>query len=975
MGKASRRKKESRCFQKEKYSSVAQCNTVTTLFIEEMTIARNLKRQGNYDQSYLKYKELDIKYPDDPDLLSAWAKTVASLGKFSEAISLFERAQSLYKLKGDSYYLHCEMHINELLQAEDSEDFCEYMQGISGNSAWSYPKCSEQHLNKDSVVTGIDNELLRLQVNLADEEFFERCTLMFREECQGPEHYDVAVSLNNLALLLQKRCNYGEAEPLFRRSLEILGEKLGTENPEVIGIMYNLAGILVDLGYYADAEALYRRSLATQEKVLGPEHHDVAKTLNNLANLMYKLDNFAEAASLYRRSFAILEKHKGVDLSLMAASLNNLANLSCRLGNYVEAESLYRRSHEMTEKQLVSEYSDAAHSLSNLANMMANLGNYAEAESLYRRSLSVTEKQRGPEHPYVADGLEDLAIYLCIHGNYAEAEHLHRRSLAIREKQLGAEHTNVAQSLIRLANLMAMTKRTFAAILIAKRAVNIMQKVRQNVSSISSEQLRSFDNTIESFYDILANLLIKTGRYGEAEYVMGMLKEKERFELLRRDRVIDIPKLSIGYNDAEAPLIERFDVLSASLFEHGQRQDALKKIKQPTLEQKQELVGIKQQLEEIRREFNQFLDSLNDALPPRDVTQVDKDSNFLIDLTDASPGTAAITTVTSEHTFHTVLATPYGRTAFSAEYRGEDIAKKVLRFRELLKEIDSDEYLSIAQELYDIIIRPMEKELQSGDITTLYWMLNGALRLLPLAALHDGEQFLLEKYRTISITTSSKIGAMPREQWNCLGMGVTREYAGHLALTSVKEELENIISMENTNGVIPGDILLDEQFTCEAMEEYLEDGYKAVHIASHFELNPINETLSYLLLGDGSKIRMDELSCKNRMFKGVDLVVFSACSTGLGTASTRGREVDSIGNLAETQGAKTVLATLWPVEDKSTSMLMREFYRFREGGMTIVEALQQAQLALLNGNIKSGDGHDFTHPYFWAPFILIGNGG
>jgi CHAT domain-containing protein len=75
------------------------------------------------------------------------------------------------------------------------------------------------------------------------------------------------------------------------------------------------------------------------------------------------------------------------------------------------------------------------------------------------------------------------------------------------------------------------------------------------------------------------------------------------------------------------------------------------------------------------------------------------------------------------------------------------------------------------------------------------------------------------------------------------------------------------------------------------------------------------------------------------------------------------------------QGAKTVMATLWPVEDKSTSILMREFYRLRESGMTKAEALQQAQLVFLNGLLSSDDGHDFTHPYFWAPFILIGNGG
>jgi CHAT domain-containing protein len=319
------------------------------------------------------------------------------------------------------------------------------------------------------------------------------------------------------------------------------------------------------------------------------------------------------------------------------------------------------------------------------------------------------------------------------------------------------------------------------------------------------------------------------------------------------------------------------------------------------------------------------------------------------------------------------MVTPYGRKPFSTDIKAVDITAKVLKFRELLKDPENTGYLPIAQELYDIIIRPMEQELSANGISTILWMLTGALRLLPLVALHDGKQFLLENFCNVCITTISKIGRTEHEPWNGLGMGVTKEHEGHPPLPAVKEELEGIIRQNGTDGIIPGEILLDGHFTRQAMESFLDGGYKAVHFASHFELNPVNETLSYLLLGDGSKIRMDELRCSIRLFKGVDLVAFSACSTGLGTASTKGREVDGIGYLGERQGAKTVLATLWPVEDKSTSMVMREFYRLREEGMTKAKALQQAQLCLLNGKITSEDGHDFTHPYFWAPFILIGN--
>ncbi|AJY69788.1 hypothetical protein RW64_09375 [Geobacter sulfurreducens] len=399
------------------------------------------------------------------------------------------------------------------------------------------------------------------------------------------------------------------------------------------------------------------------------------------------------------------------------------------------------------------------------------------------------------------------------------------------------------------------------------------------------------------------------------------------------------------------------------------------KIKDRTPEQNQAFKTVRDQIHRINIKFSEFLDSLHESLPSSEISQMERDSYGLINMAEAAPSTVAVTTVTAEDAFHTILGTPRGRMAFSGEYRAEDIATKVLTFREIIKDIESRDFLPLARELYNIIIRPMEQELLAGDITTVLWMLNGPLRLLPIAALYDGKQYVVEKFRNVCITSMSKIGPSSQEHWNGLGMGVTREHKGHTPLPSVKDELEGIIAKDNTPGIIPGEILLDEAFTRESMEEYLAKGYKAVHIASHFELNPANETSSYLLLGDGSKVRMDELRCNPRLFKGVDLVAFSACSTGLGTASTRGREVDSLGYLGELQGANTVLATLWPVEDKSTSMLMREFYRLRETGLTKAEALRQAQLALLKGKFKSPDGHDFTHPYFWAPFILIGNGG
>ncbi len=815
-------------------------------------------------------------------------------------------------------------------------------------------------------------------VRYAEAESFCERSLAIREKMLGSGHPDIINSNYFLAKIFTATARYASAESIFQQTLSIREQQLGLDAPEVADNLDRLAIICDETGRYNEAEQYYRRALSIREKAIEPNHSAIAASLNNLAMVYFEIALYAEAEIYLQRSLEIRLNSSCPDQVNVAHCLHNLAVIFQATNRYVEAENFNLRSLAIKEKLRGADHPDTATTLINLASVYSATNRQAEAEHYYQRALAINEQKLGLDHPETAATLNNLAAFLLKTGRFAEAEQYCQRALKIKEQKFGSDHPSIALCLNTLAQLSAKNKNMDVAILLKKRSINIFQKVRQNVSGIAKEALFSFDKSIADDYDELAEMLINAGRYGEAEFVMGMLKEKEQFELLRRDRQTDIATRTISYNYDEAQLVVRFDELGTSLSALGKQEESLKQVKDRTPKQNQELTEVREQLKKVNREFSEFLDNLHEALPPREVTQIDQDSYKLINMTDSDANTVAVSTVTAEDSFHTIMATRHGRKAFSADHKAVDIGIKVLKFRELLLDREDSAHrdrIALSQELYDIIIRPMEEELLSGGYTTILWMLNGVLRLLPLAALHDGKKFVLEKFRNVCITTNSTIGQQSHVNWNGLGMGVTLKHDGHPALEGVKEELEGIISMDRPTGVIPGDILLDEAFTRDAMESHLKGGYKAVHIASHFELNPANETMSYLLLGDGSKIRMDELRCMPTLFKGVDLVAFSACSTGLGTASTKGRMVDGIGYLGEMQGAKTVMATLWPVEDKSTSMLMREFYRLREAGMTKAEALQQAQLCLLNGKITSEEGHDFTHPYFWAPFILIGNGG
>ena len=196
------------------------------------------------------------------------------------------------------------------------------------------------------------------------------------------------------------------------------------------------------------------------------------------------------------------------------------------------------------------------------------------------------------------------------------------------------------------------------------------------------------------------------------------------------------------------------------------------------------------------------------------------------------------------------------------------------------------------------------------------------------------------------------------------------------------------------------------RLTAAAMRTALRQHYPVVHIASHFQFRPGNETASFLLLGDGSRLPLSEIKTWPNVFAGVDVLTLSACDTAMGNATADGKEIEGLGVLAQRQGAKAVVATLWPVADASTTMLMQEFYRGRatHAGLPKIEALQQAQLALLHGQkppelamvheprgllTPVADHSDskvpalphftpdprapYAHPFYWAPFILIGN--
>ena len=280
----------------------------------------------------------------------------------------------------------------------------------------------------------------------------KRC-LAIAEKALGPDHPNVAASLNNLGLLYYSLGDHAKAEPLLKRSLEIYEKVRGPDHPHVATSLNGLAELYRDLGDYARAEPLYKRAIAIDERAYGPDHPDVARDLNNLGLLYYSLGNYLKAEPLFKQALAIREKALGGEHPAVATSVNNVGAVYGELGEYRKAEQLHKRALAIDEKVYGPDHPRVARDLNNLGQIYCSLGDYPKAEPLYKRALAIYVKTYGPEHLTVATSLNNLGVLYLSLEDYPKAEPLFKQALVIWENALGPNHPHVALSLNNLGYL------------------------------------------------------------------------------------------------------------------------------------------------------------------------------------------------------------------------------------------------------------------------------------------------------------------------------------------------------------------------------------------------------------------------------------------------------------------------------------------------------------------------------------------
>lgn len=271
---------------------------------------------------------------------------------------------------------------------------------------------------------------------------------------------------------------------------------------------------------------------------------------------------------------------------------------------------------------------------------------------------------------------------------------------------------------------------------------------------------------------------------------------------------------------------------------------------------------------------------------------------------------------------------------------------------------------SLSRRVYDWLIRPAERDLAENKIKTLVFVLDGALRNVPMASLYDGKDYLVSKY-AIALSPGLQLfdpKPLPRKELQALTAGLTQARLGFPALPNVERELKEIKSQVGTS------VLLNQQFTSQALEKQMKSlPFKVVHLATHGQFSS-NLGKTFIVAWD-KQIKVNELSNflflrKSNSKEAVELLVLSACQT----ASGDNRAALGLAGVAVRAGARSTLASLWNVDDESTSILMSQFYQelAKTPNISKALALRHAQLALLQNP-------QYQRPRFWAPYVLVGN--
>ncbi|MCU0315084.1 MAG: CHAT domain-containing protein [Fimbriimonadaceae bacterium] len=696
---------------------------------------------------------------------------------------------------------------------------------------------------------------------------------------------------------------------------------------------------------------------------------------------------------------------------LKGAAYTNLGALYLREGQNKEAIDMFTKA--LAEDLKVGNPLDLSMSYSHLGSAYARSGQLDKALENHQEALRLAEGTATPH---------SLAL---IYNNLGESYYLAQQPQLSREHFQTALRYTLVDSRIDLrstilSNLMVLesAEAPSLAIVYGKKSVEDLQTIGGSLLSMDLAARRKYRDSVSKTYKYLSSLLISQGRFMEAEEVLNLLKEAEsdafqdNRDAITAQRMLTTLELSEGERDFITNYIGFFE----EIVKIDEELQTLNKVDQRTEAQNARRRELQAKITDINQTREKFLATVLEQTkanpgtwnPNNDIAASRALQRPLQELQQKAGLRAAVLRYVVTDNEITVLVTTSNLTTFASfDFKTEgaqlkvsslkDLNQMIFEFRTSLISPKSNP-LPNAKILYDILLKKIEKELKDRKIDLLIVSPDGSLRNFPFAALsRDGKTWLGHEVNiaNFSIHSSTRFAESGDKNLTTQFFGMTdparvsfvgTDYS-FSPLPNVTREAELVARFSKTEKT------LNQAFTRLSLTDYvLSPSQRILHIASHFERGLRADT-SFLLLGDKTVITQKDLTVQGMNLKDLDLLVLSACDTATeqppSLLDVQGRAAESFADGLLEEGAKTVIASLWKVNDSSTADLMGELYKHLSQGKSKAEALRLAMRATAglkdapsefgrSGALEAAGptSNQFpgkSHPYYWAPFVLYGS--
>ncbi|MEE3715271.1 tetratricopeptide repeat protein [Tumidithrix elongata RA019] len=725
-------------------------------------------------------------------------------------------------------------------------------------------------------------------------------------------------SLNGLGDAYNRLGQYQKTIDYYQQAIGIF-KQIGDRNGEA-SVLGNLGTVYSQLGEYKKAVDYYQQAIGIFKQI--GDLKAEGKSLNNLGLVYDRIGQYQKAIDFYQQSLAIARQvgdrtEEAASLIALGLSYNNLRDYQKGIDYYQQSLSIFKQVGDRNGEGL---------SLGGLGNSYHKLGNHQKAIEYYQQSVAIFNQIGNRDG--AGKALSGLGLAYQGLGLYQKAIEHFLQSLEIA-RQIG-DRDGAGITLNNLGFLFVERNQPELAIIYYKQSVNLRESIRKELLGLNKEEQKSYLETISTGYIILAGLLLKQGRVIEALQVLDLLKVQELEDYLKNIKGNDRTSQGIRLLEPEKAMSSQLSAIS---------------------------------YEQIP-ELNQKLANQIQQLPK---SEIDKPPNYLQQLPQ---GTALLyPLILSDRVEIILFAANTPAIHRSVPIKKDELEKLITEFKNNLvqgrKDPSDDGFREPAKKLYDILIKPVEDDLKTAKTTTIFYAPDGKLRYVPLTALYDGKQFLIENYAVNNLIAyiltdfTPKTSKQPSVLAGAFGGKKGEKLFGQNALPASLVEVSEIGKLiENSEA------LIENNFSRQATEGQLPN-YNILHLATHAEFKSGDPDNSFILFGNGDILRLREIS--ELKMPNIELIVLSACETAV-VKSGSGVEILGFGYQIQKAGAKSAIASLWSVSDAGTQSLMQAFYGYvKQGDRSKAAALRQAQIDLIRGK-------QFSHPYYWSPFILIGNG-